>query len=79
MKKFNFPLERMLNYQEQDLEKERGISLACMSPREQLAFWKKEGVEPEAAEEVRRLYEKARYSQGQVTEEEAERMKILLD
>lgn len=24
MKKFNFPLERMLNYQEQDLEKERG-------------------------------------------------------
>ena len=61
------------------LEKERGISLACMSPREQLAFWKEEGVEPEAAEEVRRLYEKARYSQGQVTEKEAERMKILLD
>lgn len=61
------------------LEKERGISLACMSPREQLAFWKEEGVEREAAEEVRLLYEKARYSQGQVTEEEAERMKILLD
>ena len=25
MKKFIFPLERMLNFQEQDLEKERGV------------------------------------------------------
>ncbi len=32
MKKFNFPLERMLNYQEQDLEKERGIMSGFWQP-----------------------------------------------
>lgn len=33
MKKFNFPLERMLNYQEQDLEKERGIMSRLLAAR----------------------------------------------
>lgn len=33
MKKFNFPLERMLNYQEQNLEKERGIMSRLLAAR----------------------------------------------
>ena len=36
MKKFNFPLERMLNFQEQDLEKERGVMSRLLAYRSQL-------------------------------------------
>lgn len=36
MKKFIFPLERMLNFQEQDLEKERGVMSRLLAYRSQL-------------------------------------------
>lgn len=36
MKKFIFPLERMLNFQEQDLEKERGVMSRLLAYRTQL-------------------------------------------
>lgn len=36
MKKFIFPLERMLNFQEQDLEKERGVLSRLLAYRTQL-------------------------------------------
>lgn len=62
-----------------------GKAFSCMSPKEQLRLLKgqsanlqEQGNEADSMEEVRELYEKARYGDMPVTEAEAERMKQLL-
>ena len=57
MKKFNFPLERMLNYQEQDLEKERGIMsrlLAARTGLEEKRLRLMEEIQSERGKEIRK-------------------------
>ncbi len=71
-------IRRLYKKHMREQNKARGISLACLSPKEQLA-WTGEAFSAEAAGEVCELYEKARYSDIQVTDKDARRMKILLD
>ena len=52
--------------------------LAYMSPDEQVQFLRKQGMSEEAIDEIKALYEKARYSKDVVTETEAERMRAIL-
>lgn len=49
-----------------------------MSPDEQVQFLRKQGVSEETIDEIKTLYEKARYSADLVTEEEAERMQAII-
>ena len=53
-------------------------SLAYMSPEEQVQFLRKQGRSEEAIDEIKTLYEKARYSKDVVKETEAERMRAIL-
>lgn len=52
--------------------------LKYMSPDEQVQFLRKQGVSEETIDEMKLLYEKARYSAETVTESEAERMRAIL-
>lgn len=53
-------------------------SLRYMSPDEQVQFLHKQGMSEEAIDEMKSLYEKARYSSELVTESEVERMRAIL-
>lgn len=53
-------------------------NLRYMSPEEQVQFLRKQGMSEEAIDEMKSLYEKARYSADLVTEAEAERMRAIL-
>lgn len=52
--------------------------LEYLSPDEQVQFLRKQGMSEEAIDEIKALYEKARYSADLVTESEAERMRAIL-
>lgn len=52
--------------------------LEYLSPDEQVQFLRNKGLSEEAIDEIRTLYEKARYSADFVTETEAERMRAIL-
>lgn len=49
-----------------------------MAPDEQVQFLRKQGVPEKTIEEMKDLYEKARYSTGLVTDAEVERMRTIL-
>ena len=49
-----------------------------MSPDEQVQLLRKQGVPEETIEEMKDLYEKARYSTDLVTDVEVERMRTIL-
>lgn len=49
-----------------------------MSPDEQVQFLRKQGISEEAIDEIKYLYEKARYSADLVTDAEVERMRTIL-
>ena len=53
-------------------------NLRYMSPDEQVQYLRKQGMSEEAIDEMKWLYEKARYSSELVTESEAERMRAIL-
>lgn len=53
-------------------------NLRYMSPEEQVQFLRKQGMPEEAIDEMKSLYEKARYSRELATESEAERMRAIL-
>ena len=53
-------------------------NLRYMSPDEQVQYLRKQGMSEEAIDEMKSLYEKARYSRELVTESEAERMRTIL-
>lgn len=53
-------------------------NLRYMSPDEQVQFLRKQGMSEETIDEMKSLYEKARYSADLVTESEAERMRAIL-
>ena len=53
-------------------------NLRYMSPDEQVEILRKQGMSEEATDEIKMLYEKARYSADLVTESEAARMKAIL-
>ena len=56
----------------------RILNLEYMSPEEQVQFLRKQGMSEEAIDEIKMLYEKARYSKDLATETEAERMRAIL-
>lgn len=53
-------------------------NMRYMSPDEQVQFLRKQGLSEEAIDEMKLLYEKARYSRDLVTDSEAERMRAIL-
>ncbi len=61
------------------LRQTSGKRFSYMPPQEQLRLLRGQSFSQEEIEELLRLYEKARYSDAAVTEEEAERVKNLFD
>lgn len=75
------PVKRIRRVYKKSLKRigaQRMSRLEYLSPDEQVQFLRNKGLSEEAIDEIKTLYEKARYSAELVTESEAERMRAIL-